>query len=508
MKEKSRTFLAIRNAIFNFIYQLINTITNIILPPLIISTFGSIINGLISTIRQIINYVQIVGSGISESTIVSLYKPLNDKDEKKISSIYNASAKTFNKSGIFFTILAIIIAFIYPLLLKEDLEYLFVVKIVIILSISGASEFFAIGKYRTLLTADQKIYIVNIAQILGIISSTILSVILIKSNCSIILVQLVSAFFYVSRIGLLYYYVHKNYKYLDKSIEPDYNAVSKRKAAMVHQIASLVIFGSQTLFIANFCGLAEASVYSVYNLIFTGINTILSTISSAMIAGMGNLMTNSNEEKVRNVYNVYEYGYYILLFTFYITTFVMCIPFIKLYTSGVTDANYIRFELVILFSIMGLLNCLRTPGGTMINAKGHYNETKNRAIIEMSICLFGEILLVKKYGIVGVLIATILAYLYRTIDVIIYNNKKIINRSVKYSVKKIIINIVIFCVFIVLNDLFGNTLNINGYMSWIMYAFIIVLLSGISILGANYIFDRDSFKNLIVYVKEIVRRKK
>mgnify|MGYP003308041153 CR=1 FL=1 len=101
----------------------------------------------------------------------------------------------------------------------------------------------------------------------------------------------------------------------------------------------------------------------------------------------------------------------------------MIIPFIKIYTAGITDANYIRREIVILFTVMGLLNCLRTPSATMINAKGHYNETKNRALIEMTICLIAQALLVTKLGIVGVLIGTIMAYLYRTLDVILYGNK-------------------------------------------------------------------------------------
>lgn len=360
-KRKSRTFNAIRNVIYNFAYQIINTITNIILPPIIIGKFGSVTNGLISTIKQIINYVQLVGAGISESTVVSLYKPLEEENNSKVSEIYKASSKAFNKSGIIFSIISVLLAFIYPLFIKESLEYSFVVKIVIILAFAGVSEFFALGKYRTLLTADQKMFIVNIAQIIGSVLSTIMTIIMIKLNCSILCVQLVATITYICRIAILYIYIHKNYKYLDKQAKPDLGAISKRKAATLHQVASLIIFGSQTLFIAKFCGLAEASVYSVYNLVFTGLNTVLSTISSAMLAGMGSLISTGDDERVRKVYNIYEFGYYILVFTFYITAFIMITPFIRLYTNGITDANYIRPELTILFIIMGLLNCLRTP---------------------------------------------------------------------------------------------------------------------------------------------------
>lgn len=173
--EKSRTIYAIKNLIFNFGYQVVNTITNVILPPLIITKYGSIVNGLISTVKQIINYIQIVGAGISESVVVSLYKPLQEQDDSKVSAIYNASRITFKHSGIIFSILAVIIAFISPIFITEDLSYDFIVKIVLVLSITGMAEFFFIGKYRTLLIADQRSYVVNIAQIIMAVLSTALN---------------------------------------------------------------------------------------------------------------------------------------------------------------------------------------------------------------------------------------------------------------------------------------------------------------------------------------------
>lgn len=505
-KGISRTIYAIKNVIFNFGYQIINTIANIIVPPLIISKYGSIVNGLISTIKQIVNYIQVVGAGISESTVVSLYKPLEEQDDKKISAIYKASEKTFNRSGAIFSIISVLIAFVYPFFIQEELDYGFIVKIILILCIAGASEFFAIGKYRTLLIADQKMYIVNLAQIIGAIVSTTLTIILIKLSCSILIVQLVSAIIYACRVCILYLYIHQNYKYIDKSVSPDYEAISKRKAAMVHQIASLIIFGSQTLFVANFCGLAEASVYSVYNLIFSGINTILSTVSSGMLAGMGNLIASSDDEKVKRVYSIYEFGYYILVFTVYITTAIMIQSFIKIYTNGITDVNYIRPELIILFTIKGLLNCLRTPGATMINAKGHYNETKNRAIIEMTICLIGQTLLVGKLGIVGVLLGTIIAYLYRTIDVIIYSNKVILNQNLGKSFIRIGYNLLILIVLMIIG--FKFIINAESYLTWIIYACIIALSSFTIMIAINAIMDRKTMKSGKEYITNIFKREK
>ena len=494
----SRKLFAIKNIFVNFGYQIINTVVNIIVPPLIIGHFGSAINGLISTIKQIISYIQLVGAGISESTVVSLYKPLSENDHQKTSSIYNAVGKTFNRAGFLFSIISVLVAFIYPLFISDQLPYIFIVEIILILSVSGLSEFLFIGKYRSLLIADQKLYIVNLAQILGAVVSTAITVSMIMADMNIVFVQIATVLTYVCRIFVLHFYIKKHYKFLDNKAAPDFSAVSKRKAATIHQVAGLVIFGSQTLFIANVCGLAEASVYSVYNLVFTGINTILSTVSSAMLAGMGNLIASEGKDKVRNIFGIYEMLYYILTFTVYITAFVMIKPFISIYTSGAKDVVYVRTELIVLFTLMGLINCLRTPGATMINAKGHYDETKNRALIEMSICLAGQFIFVWKLGIVGVLIGTILAYLYRMIDVVIYSNHKVLEQSVKKSMYRIIL----YCLLIGSTSffVFNVELSASGYVEWFIKAIVVVVAAFIMVLAVSLIFDRKSFVNGIKYI--------
>ena len=270
--KTSRTKSAMLNVFFNLCYQVVNTVVNLLIPPMIMTKFGSVINGLVSTIKQILSYVQLLGAGISESTVVSLYKPLSEKDDKKISAIFNACSTTFFRMGMLFNTGALAIAFIYPLFMGE-INYVFGVLLIVVLSVAGASEFFVIGKCRSLLIADQKIYIVNIAQIIGAVSNLIITIILIKLNANIIVVQAGASVIYAMRIIIVYGYVKKHYTFLDKNVEADYSAISKRKAATIHQLSGLISFGSQTVVVSMFCGFAEASVYSVYNLVFVGINT-------------------------------------------------------------------------------------------------------------------------------------------------------------------------------------------------------------------------------------------
>lgn len=497
--KASRTKSAMLNVFFNLLYQILNTVVNLLIPPMIMTKFGSVINGLVSTIKQILGYVQLFGAGISESTVVSLYKPLSDKNYKKINSIFNACATTFFRMGMLFNIVALLIAFIYPLFMEEGIDYFFCVILILVLSVAGASEFFIIGKCRTLLIADQKIYIVNIAQITGAIANLIITIILIYMDASILIVQAGASIVYVMRIIIVYGYVKKYYSFLDNKVEPDYSAISKRRAATIHQLSIMICYSSQTVIVSLFSGFVEASIYSVYNTVFIGINTILSTVSSALLSVFGDIIANDTREKLNRLYRYYETIYNMLVFILYSITYTMFVSFVELYTAGANDADYVKKEYAILFCAMGIINCIRTPGATIINAIGHYKETQNRAIIEMSICFVLELVLINYMGAIGVVIATIVAYAYGTADVIRYSNNVILKQSVRKTGIKILINVILFLV-VMLGVTIIELPVISSYLSWLIVALIVGVIVTVLYLGVNGVVYLNDFKGILSYI--------
>ena len=67
--------------------QLVTFISGLIVPRLILSTFGSEANGLVSSITQFLNYIALVEGGIGSVVLTALYGPLAKKDDRKISSV-------------------------------------------------------------------------------------------------------------------------------------------------------------------------------------------------------------------------------------------------------------------------------------------------------------------------------------------------------------------------------------------------------------------------------------
>lgn len=115
----------------------------------------------------------------------------------------------FVKAGNLSSLIMLLVAFIYPLFVRNDVDVLTTICLIILLGACGVSEFYFIGKYQALFSADQKNYLVSIAQGLGNIFNIVISIILIKFNCNIILVEFGAMTVYIVRVVVLWTYFKK-----------------------------------------------------------------------------------------------------------------------------------------------------------------------------------------------------------------------------------------------------------------------------------------------------------
>ena len=256
----------------NLTLQVVTALCGFVLPPLIIGTFGSAVNGMVSSISQFIAYLNIVEAGVGGASIAALYKPLALGDRAGRNGILSATRTFYKRSGVLFTILIFILAFVYPLLVGSEVDRLQSALMVLVLGITGAAEFFLIGKYRVLLTADKKVYVISTVQFCAVLANTAVAVVLIRAGADIVTVKLASALVYLARYVILALYVRRQYADVDFRSAPDTGAISQSRNVLVHQIGGLVVFNSPLVIITIFCSLKDASVYTVYAHVTDGRN--------------------------------------------------------------------------------------------------------------------------------------------------------------------------------------------------------------------------------------------
>lgn len=457
------------------VLNLVSTIVAFFVPALIIKTYGPEYHGLISTIYSVTTYLMLVEAGISAAAIQSLYRPLSIQNYKEINGTLNAINIFYKKIGVFFFILVVVSSVILPIFLSDTFSYLIVFSLTIVTGLSYTLEYFFYSKYKVLLQADNKLYILNWINVLAILLQGSIRIILIMNEQNIIYIQAVPACIYIIKFVLVKKYILNNYTYLDNSIKPEMNALSKKWSVLVHQITNLIVNNTDTLILATVVGMNTVSQYSIYIMIINTVNLFLMQVLSHPIASkIGHLMIQSRD-KFEEYYKKYEFIYYYIVTWFFSILALIFLPFIYLYTKNVNGLNYVDNKLMILFIIIGMLANYRVPQLTLINAKGDFKETRNQAIIEALINLFLSIILVNYYGIYGVLIGTIFSFSYRLIKMINYTCKKILNTSIKFTYLKILQSVFLTSIIIILGKNFEFDKLSNNWIEFFINSLIVIV---------------------------------
>lgn len=500
----SRTKKVLKNSITAAIYSVISIATGIILPRLIIGQFGSSINGLTVSIQQFISYLGYLELGLAATYIFSLYKPLAGNDEKQIDSLVATAKKSYNRTSLYYLIGIIVVAGIFPFVAKiGDIDIWVAIVLIVVMGLSGLMEMYSLAKYRVLLTADQKVYVLNILLMLGLVINFVVAVILIKLNVHIIIVKAVPLFSIVFRNIFLHFYTKKNYPYLtfrvNSAVTLTRNVRVNRFDAMLMEISKTVAYSLPVLALSILTSMKIVSVFSVYYLVFHGLQTIISTITSGSTATFGELISKNENAKVVNFYDQFELILVNTQIVLYSCTVVLIQYFVAIYVHGLVDgASYLNLSYALVFTAWAYIDNFRLPAQTIIQAAGKFKEARlaNIVYLAVEVVLLG--CLTPFFGVMGALIAMAVSSAIKTIWFIIVTEKtvlpKIIVKSIRRFVQGAIIIAGVFALFF-----FLIPLPIITIWDFLLYGLIIFI--GMTIIDILFSFASDTKQT-----KDIIRR--
>ena len=488
------------NLFFGLFNQLLIFALGLIIPRLILTSYGSEVNGLLSTVTQIFTYVGLLEAGIGHASLNALYKPITDNDRHTISDVFSATQKYYRKVTVVYVICVIAVSLIYPLCIDSELSYVEMLLTIFFQGLSGALTFFFVAAYKQILLGDGKNYIVSNISLIIYILTSLVKIVLMCCGFNVVILQLGYCLVHCVQILIFIFIMKKKYPWLKKHKAPDMTALSQRKAFLVHEISGTIFSSTDAFVLSTFCSLSVASVYSVYNMVFVALNSLINSVNSGLhyILGQSYARNDGSYEKTHDTYDSF---YMAMVFSLISVAYILICPFVKLYTAGVTDAEYIDYYLPVLFVMIQLLSCGRATSARLITISGHAKATQFRSLIEAGINLTVSILLANLIGIYGVLIGTVVALLFRANDIIIYANKKILKRNPIKTYSKLLINFGAFGFIALFEFLVRKPLAefCNSYVRFCLLGVIITIISVAIYFSLAIVLNPD--------VKKMIRRK-
>lgn len=483
MNKETRTKNSIRNSSTSIITQVLTVIMDFAVKTIFIYTLGSEYLGINGLFANIITLLSLADLGIGIAIPYSLYKPLADNDQHQIQILMKFYRKIYTYIGIIVLVVGISLTPFLPFIIKEmpNIEGIYFIYILFVTH-SALSYFFVYKRF--LIESDQKGYIIyKISFICNVLLNITRVIILFVTKnyilflfCSIIFV-LIQNFWYSYKANQLYPFIKE--KTNDTISKKDFLEIKTNVSALlIYKIGSVITNGTDNIIISKFIGLVTVGFYSNYILIINSLNNILLQIFNAMTASIGNLVATNNERSkiIYEKLNFFNFWIYSLCS---ICLFILINPFINLWIGS---SYNLGFFVALFISLNFYIAGMQSVTNSFRTAYGLFYKAKFRPITMVILNIIISVILVKPFGVVGVLMGTIISRILTTAwldPYIIYKY------GFKKNPKEYYITYFYYLMIFILSTAFiyyiTKFIPISNFIIWVIVAIIIVLLYNIII---------------------------
>lgn len=486
------------NIIFGFGSQIIIIALGLVVPRIVLTHYGSDTNGLTSTVTQIFTYMALLEAGIGQAARNALYAPVKANDKNGISYIMSVARRYYRKITVYYGIGVLVLSGILPLIIKSKINYWTIFLVVFFEGMSQVVNFWYTENWMQLLMAEGENYIKVNADFLGRVAGYSIKIVLAIMGINIAFIQL--GYFLVSLVKLSYYkwYMEKNYGWVDYDVAPEDATLPDRNSYIITEIAWTIFSSTDMIILSMFCSTELASVYAIYNMVFTNINTLLNSVYWGTNFLLGQAYYESKEKycKIHDAFNSIYIGTMTALMCI---TYILIIPFVQLYTSGVTDVKYVYELLPVGFCLVQILSWSRYVGGNLTGIAGYAKIISKISLVEAIINVVGSFALVWKFQILGVIAATVIALPIKVIYVTWLTEKKILCRSCRKTLKILGVNYLLFIITVIVKGMIK--FEINSYMDFIKWGIVLTPIIFIISIICNALVNPEFIK--IIFQKKL-----
>ena len=414
MTERSRVSYSVINISASIGGYILNIILSFICRVIFVHILGAEYLGVSSIFANILSLLSLTELGIGTAMIYALYKPIADRDTKKIASYMRVYGKAYRTVGLVVFGLGLALMPFLKIVIREQLtisENLYVLYM-LFLSSTAISYFYS---YKgSILIANQKNYIVVTISYIVVILQDIAQIIVLLLFRNYILYLILQVLFVFITNVLISRQADHDYPYInDKEAEPlseQEKRTLKRniKALTITKLSGILVNDTDHLVIAYFKGVIQTGVVSNYSLLISIVQSFVSQIFTSLSASLGNLNASSDHEhkyevfKALNLANFWVYAVCAIMFV------LLSGDFITLFFG---EEYALQMEIPIILGVNFYMLGMQSVVGMYKSTMGLFRHGQYALFFTAFFNLVGDIVLGKHYGVFGIFLATALARL-------------------------------------------------------------------------------------------------
>ena len=402
-KESQRQLGIICSLLMYFLYVVLLMIRT----KLLIANYGSEVNAVFQTSNHIFTYLILFESGMSAAYQFKMYGPVGTKDRKKIASLFKGLKKSMNKIALNMTVVLLAVSVAYPFIMNRVLLsfskaglmlFLLGVRFITPYAVSIAS--------KTLLNVYDYKYIVDIVDSLGYIVITGTEIFAVYwMRCSVYSVLIIGCIGNVV-IGFIYAFIVKKLceEVCEKTSVSDSEPEGMTKDILFHQISGLLNSNIDTI-ILSIVNIMLVTPYHAYYSTMNYFPQVINKINENYRTKIG--------MKIKQ-HDQYLYSYFQVFMAFHMVAAIVSVSVFVLNINGFIylwiGREFLLSKMCVL--LLALYLMLRMTINIIFlvrDGAGLYKESKWLSFREGIVNLILSIILVRFWGIEGILFATVFA---------------------------------------------------------------------------------------------------
>lgn len=477
--EFNRTRNSTRTFIFGVLCKIISIIGPFLTRTIIIYKLGTDYLGLSSLFTSVLSILNISELGIGTAITFCLYKPVAEDDKTMVRALLSLLRKLYLAIGIIIISVGLLMMPALNVLISGECPAdinLYILYLIYL--INAASSYLGFAYKGVLLNVYQRGDISNKIETITEILKYVLQIgiLLLFENYywfaailpfSTILItistQVVSKSFYPDL-------------YPEGEVPKEIKRIIKNKVIYLsaHSIAGTLTNSVDNIVISSVIGLTAIAVYGNYSYITSSVLSFILIAYRALTPAIGNSLCAESKEKNLKLFNSLQF---LCFWTItWCCTCLLCLfqPFI---TFWIGKENLLNFSVVIMIVLYFYSNATRQLYGTYVGAAGLWNRTLPRQIISAILNLVLDVMLVKKYGIGGIVFASFASNFFVSLPLdVLVTYKDIMNVRVSKGYISLCTRTIVTTLICAVSYIICSHIKIGGLLSLIIRSVICIIV--------------------------------
>ncbi len=503
--NNSRTNNSIRNIIFSLANKLIMLILAFVSRSVFIYCVSIEYLGIQGLFSDILTMLSLADLGFGTAMTFSMYKPLADNDKEKLAALTHFYKKVYTIIAVVITAIGVMLIPFLRFLVNTDNEIPHLTLYYLLYLANTVASYLVVYK-TSILTADQKEYIITkYTSIFSIITTVVQCVFLLLTKRFVIYL-IIQVFFTFVKNFYISHKAEKMYPYINQggtlSKNEKKNLFKVIGSGFIYKVTGVVLSGTDNTLISIIVGTVAVGLYSNYTIVSNQLVGFVNIIFYSLTASLGNLVVQENKTKRCEVFNIIQ------SISMIISSFsVICLYFLQDDLIRVwLGEQYLLDKSVLISIVMNLyFTIVLYPIRVYRDATGLYQKTK---FIMLSTAVFNiglSIIFGKLFGLAGIIFATSISRIITHFwyEPIVLFKEHFDKSSISYFVE-ILKNLILIFIIVLIEHFICKFICVVGWLTLIFKG----LLVAITALLLIFAFYRKSagITLIIKFIKEKISK--